>query len=319
MTAAGGASGSGLPTGAVVPLRVAGKLAVGPNGALYVADVGGDRVLARLTDGRFRVVAGNGKVGFSGDGGRAVDARLSGVSDLAFSPTGALYIADVGRVRMIGRNGVIHTIAGDGRASKAVADGTPALSAALGSPHSIAVGGEGLSIAFSPRGQLYVSTGSQLLRLTAAGTLETVRAVATSGLVRGNLNGFGPIAIDSHGNIDVAGAFTGWSIWQVARNGVARKVGFARQTGGDYATLERGPNGAVYGETESSILRIDGLRLVPTFQFGFPLIHFAFGAHGTTYADDYAGGTAFEAHQQLVSVRNSHVSLLWQERNTTPR
>src|ERR1700726_2253782 len=78
----------------LVPLEVAGKLAVGPNGALYVADVGGDRILARLPDGRFRVVAGNGRVGFSGDGGAAVDAELSGVSDLAFSPAGALYIAD---------------------------------------------------------------------------------------------------------------------------------------------------------------------------------------------------------------------------------
>jgi len=258
--------------------------------------------------------------GFSGDGGPAVEAELSGGSDLTFSPASALYIADGGRVRVIGRNGAINTIAGDGRASKAVANGTPALSAALGSTHSIAVSGEGLSIAFSPRGQLYISTGSQVLGLTAAGTLATVRAVATSGPVRGNLNGFGPIAIDAHGNIDVAGLFTGWSIWQIAPNGVARKVGFARQTGGDYATLERGPNGAVYGESESTILRIESHRLVPTFEFGFPLlIHFAFGAHGIVYADDYPGGTAFEAHQRLVSVRNSHVSLLWQETNTTPK
>jgi hypothetical protein len=315
----GAADVGGLPTGPLSRLHVAGKLAVGRNGALYVADVGGDRVLVRLPDGRFRVVAGVGRVGFSGDGGPAVDAELSRVSDLAFSPSGSLYIADGGRVRVIGRDGLIDTIAGDGHASTAVADGTPARSAALGSTHSIAVGGEGLSIAFSPRGELYVSTGSQILRLTAAGTLATVRAVATSGIVRGNVVGVGPIAIDAQGDIDVAGAFTGWSIWQIAPDGIAREVGFARQTGGDYATLERGPGGAVYGESESKVLRIEGLRLVPAFGFDFPLIHFAFGRHGIVYADDYPGGTAFEAHQQLVSRRGAHVSVLWQESNATPR
>jgi len=60
-----------------------------------------------------------------GDGGPAVRAELSSVSDLSFAPDGALYVADGGRVRVIGRNGVIRTIAGDGRQSKAVANGTP--------------------------------------------------------------------------------------------------------------------------------------------------------------------------------------------------
>jgi len=318
-TTGGGLSAAGLPTGTLATLHVAGKLAVGPNGALYVADVGGDRILVRLPDGRFRVVAGDGKVGFSGDGGPAVRAELSSVSDLSFAPDGALYVADGGRVRVIGRNGVIRTIAGDGRQSKAVANGTPALSGPLGSTNSMAVRGDGLSIAFSPRGQLYISTGSQVLRLTNAGTLATVRAVATSGLVRGSLRDFGPIAIDGQGNIDLAGSFTGWSIWQIAPSGAAREVGFARQTGGDFATLERDPNGVVYAEDESTIARIESLRLVPTFRIGFPLIHFAFGPHGTFYADDYPGGTAFEKHQKLVSVHNSHISLLWREKNATPK
>lgn len=63
----GGLAG-GLPMGAVVPLRIAGPLAVAPDGALYVADVATHRVLAQLPDGRFRVIAGTGTAGFSGDG-----------------------------------------------------------------------------------------------------------------------------------------------------------------------------------------------------------------------------------------------------------
>ena len=84
---------------------VSPPLAVGPTGALYVADVARDRILVRLPDGRFRVVAGDGKAGFSGDGGPAVRAELSGISDLASAPDGMLYIADSGRVRTVGRDG----------------------------------------------------------------------------------------------------------------------------------------------------------------------------------------------------------------------
>lgn len=327
----GAGTAGGLPTGSPARLNVAGALAVGPDGALYVTDVARDRVLVRLPDGRFRVVVGNGKVGFAGDGGPAVDADLSDVSDLAFSPGGSLYIVDGGRVRVVSPNGVIDTIAGDGRAPagrrpRPIANGTPALSAALGSPRSVVDGNSPLSIAVSPGGALYLSTFSQLLRLTAAGTLDTIRAVVPSGPWAGNLDAnLGPIAIDAQGNIDVAGV-NGWSIWQLPPSGVAHQVGFgadgqARRSGGNVSVLERGPDGAVYGENGNVILRVEGNRLVPTFTFNqyFWLTQLAFGPHGTLYADEIPGGGAFEAHQQLVSVRNAHVSLLWQENNTTPK
>jgi hypothetical protein len=79
--------------GSGVSLTVAGSLAVAPDGSLYVADTSTDRVLVRLGDGRFRVIAGDGRPGFSGDGGPAVKAELADVSDLAFAPDGELYIA----------------------------------------------------------------------------------------------------------------------------------------------------------------------------------------------------------------------------------
>ncbi len=320
------ATPGGRPTGAPATLSVAGPLAVGPNGALYVTDVARDRILVRLPDGRFRVVAGNGKVGFSGDGGPAVDAELSGVSDLAFSPAGALYIADGGRVRVIGRDGVIRTIAGDGRLLlHTIANGTPALSAPLGLPGIGGVQGNPapLWIALSPTtDRLYISTGHQILRLTAAGRLDTVRAVVPSGLGRGPLNGFGPIAIDTHGNIDVSGGPWGWSIGQVAPNGIAHYVGHARGSGGSDPILQHGPNGGIYADTGDGIVRIEPHQLVPIFIFGgrlygqyFALTFFAFSPNGTLYADETPGDIGDERHQQLLSVRNSRVSLLWQETN----
>ncbi|MGO9582800.1 MAG: hypothetical protein ACLP36_08340 [Acidimicrobiales bacterium] len=307
---------AGPPMGRVVSLKLAGPLAVGPNGALYVVDEQRHEVLLRLTNGQFRVVAGNGSDGYSGNRGPATKAALSNVSDITFGRGGDLYIADGGRVRVVNSAGTITTIAGDGH-SGIVANGTPALSAPLESP---------LYIALSPAGLLYISDGLQILRLNASGRFATLRAVVTSGPLKGAFaRSLSQIAVDAHGNIDVSG-FNGWSIWQVAPSGVATEVGgivgYARRSGGNTSVLERGLDGTVYGEDGSNLLRVEGTRLVTSYTFTtvpggqyFWLTYFAFGPGNVLYADEVPGDVGFEAHQQLVSVAGSHVSLLWQEKN----
>lgn len=308
-----------LPTGPLTGLRVAGALAVGPAGALYVADVARHRVLVRLRDGRFRVVAGTGIGGYSGDGGPALDARLSTVSSLAFSPNGSLYLVDGGRVRVISTSGLIQTVAGDGGPPRRIADSTPARLAGLGTSRENA----GPSIAVAPNGGLYIATSIQLLRLTAHGTLEPVRDIADMGPVRGSLRGLGDVAVDGHGDVDVSGV-NGWSVWQVTHDGQASEVGpgsGARQSGGNYSVLQRAPDGIVYGEDGPTILRIAHHRLVRAFTINkvgreyFWPTYFSFGAHGEIYLDEIPGDGAFEAHQQLIAVRGAHTTLLWQEGN----
>jgi len=325
-TAAAPTAASMLPVGPYAALHVAGPLAVSPNGALYVADVAANRVLVRTPAGRFRVVAGDGRAGFSGDGGPAVRAELASVSDLAFARDGTLYIADGGHVRSVRRDGVIRTIAGSGRGRpfQAVANGTAALAAPLGPARSLVGRGDPLSLAVSPSGQLYISTGSQIVRLTPTGKLDTVRGVMKSGPYAGHpLGGFGPIAVDRDGDIDVAGV-NGWAIWRVSPDGSARQIGSAagaRRSGGDESVLERGPGGAVFGEDGPAVLRVGQNRLATAFTFGnrrvngeyFWLTYFAFGPGGITYADEIPGDSAFEAEQQLVSVRDSQIRLLWQQ------
>lgn len=340
-TAGGTATSGALPNGPFATLHVAGPLTVAPDGVLYVTDVldgsvaqGGQRILVRLPDGRFRVVAGTGRAGFSGDGGPAVRAQLASVSDLVFASDGTLYIADAGRIRAINRDGVIHTIAGNGRARRPgqlIANGTPALSAPLGStstaPRWGGVLDNPLTIALNPTtGQLYISTQQQILRLTASGRLETVRAVVPSGLAKGPLNGIGRIAIDRHGDIDVGGEAGGWSIWQVTPDGIAHYIAFGRQTGGNYAVVEPGPAGTIYAGSGGGIERIEQHKLVAAFLFPerlrgqyFPVTYFAFSANSTLYADDVPGNVGFEDHQQLLSVSHGHVNLLWQENNRPPK
>lgn len=308
-----------LPAGALTSLRVAGSLAVGPTGALYVADVARHRVLVRLPNGDFRIVAGTGIAGFTGNGGLALRAELSFISGLAFSPTGSLYVVDGGRVRVITPNGMIHTIAGDGRPARRVAPGTPARSAGLGTSRQ----DTGPSIAISPRGELYIATFNQVLRLTAHDTLEPVRDLAATGPVHGSLGGLGAIAVDGSGNLDVSGV-NGWAVWQITPNGRAHQIGSAagaRQSGGNYSVLQRAPDGTVYAEDGPTILRVTPHHLRPAFRTGtvdheyFWPTYFAFGPDHETYLDEIPGGAGFEPHQQLIAIQDAHARLLWQEDN----
>jgi hypothetical protein len=330
-----------LPNGPLSRLNVAGPLALAPDGALYVTNVPGrgsapgDRVLVRLPDGRFRVIAGNGDIGFSGDGGPAVRARLASVSDLAVAHDGTLYIADGGRVRAVDRDGLIHTVVGNGRPLRTIANDTAALSAALGTTQTH---GDPLQITLSPSGHLYIATAkSQILRLTADGRLRTVRALVTSGPGKGPLGGPYPIAVDAHGNIDVGGGPGGWTVWQVAPNGIAHLVSghrFARGSGSTFPVLQLGPGSAVYAAA-GAIFQIKTHKLIPVWTFDrplstidsrhlngqdFPLTYFTLSPHGTLYADDLPGAiSGYEEHQQLLTIANGHVHLLWQETNTTPK
>ncbi len=88
--------------------------------------------------------AGTGERGFSGDGGPALHARLNGPFDLGFDPVGNLYFSDTfnHRIRCIGRDGTVTTIAGSGTAGY-TGDGGPALAATFNEPYGIAVDREG--------------------------------------------------------------------------------------------------------------------------------------------------------------------------------
>jgi hypothetical protein len=133
---------------------------------LYVADDTRHQILERLPDGRFRIVAGNGTAGFSGDGGRAIDAEIDDPGGMAVAADGTLYFADIAnaRVRAVSPAGIITTVAGNGRQGW-VPNGTPAVDASLLDP---------TAVTFSPSGRLYIADGEQVLVLEANGTLTGV-------------------------------------------------------------------------------------------------------------------------------------------------
>jgi serine/threonine-protein kinase len=98
-----GSGGDGGPATAA-QLNQPYGVTVAPDGAVYVADFGDNRVRRIGPDGVISTVAGTGEAAFSGDGGPAVDAALSGPADVLLGPDGALYIADM-------VNGVVRRVA----------------------------------------------------------------------------------------------------------------------------------------------------------------------------------------------------------------
>ena len=148
-------------------------VAIGPDGTLYIADTGNERIRT-VSGGVITTFAGNGNAGFAGDGGAAVSASLRGPNALAIDASGALLVCDAGneRVRQISA-GVIQTIAGNGTQGFA-GDGGAATSAELDTPMGLAVGASG---------QIYVadSHNNRIRVIAANGTISTFAGSGVQG------------------------------------------------------------------------------------------------------------------------------------------
>ena len=131
-------------------MQTVAGLVIDRDGNLYFSESGANRVRRiDLKSGRIFTVAGTGEEGYSGDGGPATAAKLREPGDLAFDPTGNLYVSDTGnnRVRRIDRkSGVIETFAGTGRLGY-TKDGFPVTATPIGHP---------IGIAFDAAGNFYV-------------------------------------------------------------------------------------------------------------------------------------------------------------------
>ena len=151
-------------------------LATGPDGSVYVADAG-NNVIRRVTpDGLINTVAGNGTAGYSGDGGPAISAQLDNPVDVAVSNDGSLYIADRynNRVRWVGTDGVITTLAGIGTDGFS-GDGGPAKDAQLDRPTGIDVTADG---------RVYIADyGNRRVRMVGSdGIITTIAGNGFSGI-----------------------------------------------------------------------------------------------------------------------------------------
>jgi len=72
------------------------SVAIAPDGSLFITEMDGHCLRKVDPKGIITTVAGNGKPGFSGDGGPATEASLHHPTCVAIGPDGSLYIADRG-------------------------------------------------------------------------------------------------------------------------------------------------------------------------------------------------------------------------------
>ncbi len=143
------------------------SLALDAEGAILVADMGNRRLRRIDRSGRVDTIAGNGGLGYLGDGGPARDGVLS-IDALAFDGKGQLYVADRShhRVRRVDlAKGVIDTVAGTGMPGFS-GDGGPARDAELFAPRDVAV---------DPQGRVWILDEWRVRRYDPrSGDIETI-------------------------------------------------------------------------------------------------------------------------------------------------
>jgi len=179
----------------------------GPDGAFYYCEYTGQRIRRIGKDGTITTIAGTGQVGFTGDGGPALEATFNKPHELRFDTVGDLYIVDMVNhaVRKIDmKTGIITTIAGTGEPGYG-GDGGPAVKAQFKQPHSIQ---------FGPEGDLYIcDIGNHFIRKIEmkTGTISTFAGTGKAGdtpdsspIAGTPLNGPRSLDFDREGNLWLA-------------------------------------------------------------------------------------------------------------------
>ncbi|WP_430786195.1 hypothetical protein [Actinoplanes sp. G11-F43] len=195
---------------------------------------------AGAVDAGFRLAVGSGGGGFSGDGGPASEARLKAPEAAAVAADGTLYIADTGnhRVRAIGPDGRIRTVAGDGEAKNETGplpEGAKGTEISLGYPGDLTVGADGT---------VYIAdvTAVRVYALASDGTIS-VRAepVMAAGTIEPPMEAPSGVAVMPDGTLFVADQKNnrvlvfapGGAVGEIAAAGFAAPSGLAVDTAGD--------------------------------------------------------------------------------------
>ena len=150
-------------------------------------------------------VAGNGVTGPGGEGMPATNAALHSPAGLAVDEAGNVYLADTGnhRIRRVGLDGRIHTVAGNGTAG-AGGDGGPATNAFLNGPAAVALDGLGNLFIADQGNQRIRRVDGRGIITTVAGTGRAAYSGDGGAAVSAALNLPAAVAVDAAGNVFIA-------------------------------------------------------------------------------------------------------------------
>ena len=218
-----GDSGDGGPA-SQADLFYPSGVAADSSGNLFIADEQNDRVRQVGSNGMITTVAGTGRPGYSGDGGPATQAELDCPAGAAVDASGNLFIADAfnQRIRQVGSNGMITTVAGTGTQGYA-GDGGPATQAELDCPVGVAVDTVGNLFIADAANQRIREVGTNGMITTVAGTGTQGYAGDGGPATQAGLDYPQGVAVDASGNLFIADAFN-QRIREVGTNGMITTV-----------------------------------------------------------------------------------------------
>jgi RHS repeat-associated protein len=283
-----GYSGDGGPATEASLILPAG-LDVGPDGSLYVADLGNHRIRRIGTDGIISTVAGREEGGVSGENIPATQAYLYRPSDVAVGPDGSLYITEgdawfSNTVRRVGSDGIITTVAGrlgfipggyEG-------DGGPATQALLQGPQAVAVG---------PDGSLYISDSgnNRIRRVGPNGVITTIALNGTSGF---SGDGGPAIRAQAHFIRDIAIAPDGSVYVADLGNDRIRRIAPATASVGNeelFIPSEDGSEVYIFDKSGRHLRTLDSLTAAVRHQFGYDSL-----GHLSSVTDGHGNVTTIE-------------------------
>lgn len=180
---AGKANGQGDAASFSNPTGVAADL----NGNVYVADHGNFMVRKITADGTVSTFAGDGSDGSAN--GPALTSSFNSPFAIAVDPSGNVFVTDQGnlQIREISAGGTVSIFAGSGLSGSANGAGTAASFSSL------------QGITSDATGDLYVTDGDGVRKITPAGVVSTIVPVVGSSLEQP-----AGIAVDTTGNIYVS-------------------------------------------------------------------------------------------------------------------
>jgi uncharacterized protein (TIGR03437 family) len=194
-------------------------------GNIYIADTGNNRIRKIAADtGLITTIAGTGTRDVTGDGGPAVKATLNEPAGVFVDSKGQVFIADTGngRIRRIGTDGVIQTVAGDSGYLPAE-DGVQATKTSLRNPLQVTVDAAGV-VYFADSSQ------SRIRKVTSDGIISTVAGTGTNGFAgeggnaaQAQVYGTSGVAVDPKGIIYIADT-TNSRVRRIALSGMIQTI-----------------------------------------------------------------------------------------------
>jgi RHS repeat-associated protein len=227
------------------------RVALGPDGTVYIADRANSRIRRISHNGIITTVAGASGFGFSGDGGLAIQAKLNSPNGMNFDSNGKLYIADCGnnRIRSVSPAGIISTVAGTG-VNGFSGDGGPATNAALGfCPRTIAV---------APERGLYIADASnrRIRKVSSSFPQFSLEEILIASANRNELYQFTPNGL----HLRTLNALTGATVYEFAydANGYLIRI---TDGNGNATSIERAadgnPTAIVAAHGQRTVLALD--------------------------------------------------------------